>query len=305
MDPWTLRALTNRLPLRRGVLRATELVRRVQGQAAASDEWLAVREAGLGAIALNLSYPHHWAPFYFTRALHRQARRSALAGLIQRVLAPGGVFVDVGANFGFFSLLAAALAPRSTTLALEPEPSTFESLHRTIALSAVPQVRCERIALGECAGTASINVHRSNYGGHSMVWSGGSFAERREAPMQSFSGWIDSRADVDPEAVRLVKIDVERAEARVIAGMSAFLDAGHRPIIHCEVRGECREEADHADGRGQSPAKAGATALPVAAALAARGYRCGQLERSGALRELGPHAIRGVADLTFIHPDTA
>src|SRR5215210_1011896 len=54
--------------------------------------------------------------------------------LASRMLRPGDVFVDVGANWGYFSLAAAHwVGPRGTVIAFEPEPRLFELLAGNVA----------------------------------------------------------------------------------------------------------------------------------------------------------------------------
>ncbi len=56
-----------------------------------------------------------------------------VAGAVRRVLKPGELFVDVGANVGYFSLLAARLGGR--VIAFEPNPKCREEFARNIALN--------------------------------------------------------------------------------------------------------------------------------------------------------------------------
>ena len=49
--------------------------------------------------------------------------------LVLNLLEPGGVFVDVGANLGYFSILAAAcVGERGRVYAFEPDPDNFALL---------------------------------------------------------------------------------------------------------------------------------------------------------------------------------
>ena len=62
--------------------------------------------------------------------------------IVKRALPRGGTFVDVGANWGYFTLLAAGLVgPQGHVLAIEADPRMFDILSRSLALNDVPQLR--------------------------------------------------------------------------------------------------------------------------------------------------------------------
>lgn len=63
------------------------------------------------------------------------------------VLRPGSVFVDVGANWGYFSLVAAGLVGAAgRVVALEPEPRLFERLSSNVAMNGLRIVRPLQLA---------------------------------------------------------------------------------------------------------------------------------------------------------------
>ena len=62
------------------------------------------------------------------------AWQPALTAWLRRALAPGDVFVDVGANTGYFALLAAALVQDGgSVVAIEASPATHERLRTNLA----------------------------------------------------------------------------------------------------------------------------------------------------------------------------
>lgn len=71
---------------------------------------------------------------------------------LMRTLKPNELFVDVGANLGHFSLLAAGPA-RAEVIAIEPIPSTYRKLERNVKLNKLDErIRCLNIGLGEREG---------------------------------------------------------------------------------------------------------------------------------------------------------
>jgi FkbM family methyltransferase len=72
-----------------------------------------------------------------------------LSAWIERRLHPGDVFVDVGANMGYTSLLAArAVGPGGAVVAFEPAPETFAKLTGNLALNPSANVRAVQAAVG-------------------------------------------------------------------------------------------------------------------------------------------------------------
>lgn len=77
--------------------------------------------------------------------------------LFARVLRPGDAVADVGANIGWFSLLAARLTgPRGRVHAFEASRPTFALLGDNLSLNAAANVEPHLVAVGESAGQTSI-----------------------------------------------------------------------------------------------------------------------------------------------------
>src|SRR5262245_1288947 len=69
---------------------------------------------------------------YFGNRLYEASTTEFLC----RTLRPGGVFVDIGANHGYFTLLAASIVGSSgRVVAFEPNPHVFEELSAHVAMN--------------------------------------------------------------------------------------------------------------------------------------------------------------------------
>lgn len=138
------------------------------------------------------------------------------ARLLARVLSRHSLFIDIGANYGFYTLLAATQHPQLEVLALEPVEATFEVLKRNTELLALGNVRPHRLAAGEADGTASFHI--------SMAADNCGFSPHPAAPplrqVEVRTARLDTLlADRTPCPV-LVKIDVEGHELAVLRGMN-------------------------------------------------------------------------------------
>lgn len=147
-------------------------------------------------------------------------------------------FIDVGANVGFYSLLAALWSPTIQVVAFEPVPQIFSSLLRNVRLNRLDdRIRCENTALSSQSGTATLLLPLSN--GADPETTGTLVADgwqsrQNSARLQVKSERFDDYEQRSPMKVDLVKIDVEDFEADVLAGMRATL-LRDRPFIVCEV----------------------------------------------------------------------
>ncbi len=80
------------------------------------------------------------------------------ADFLGRILTSADLFVDVGAHYGFFSLLAGSLHPKLKILAIEPAPDTCALLRRNIELLNTSNVDLHRVAASDVAGRAKLVV---------------------------------------------------------------------------------------------------------------------------------------------------
>jgi FkbM family methyltransferase len=147
-----------------------------------------------------------------------------VADVIRAHLKPGQLFCDIGANIGYFSLLAAHLKAR--VVAFEPQPRCVQAIERNFSLNGFRPPDLHQIALSDQDGDMTLYLEGDgNSGAASMrVRNGETIAVRTRR--------LD---DVLEEKPALIKIDVEGAEVRALSGASRILSGPDRPIVICEV----------------------------------------------------------------------
>ncbi len=156
--------------------------------------------------------------------------------LLSHVLRPGMVFVDVGANDGYYTLFAARRVGSSGKV-VAVEPSTRERVHlrRNIARNKLDNVTVVPIALGACRKIAALRLAHGVHAGHNTF---GNFAHdgvQADNLEQVDVNTLDkAAADLELSRIDFVKIDVEGAEASVIDGARRVL-ATMRPMILLEI----------------------------------------------------------------------
>ena len=155
---------------------------------------------------------------------------------LDRVLKPGMVFVDVGANDGYYTLFAARRVGTSgRVVAAEPSSRERAHLQRNLGRNGLDNVTVVPAAIGASSGLADLHLAHGVHAGHNTL---GSFAHDdvvraslERVPIEPLDAII---ARLSLARVDFVKIDVEGAEARVIAGASTVLSS-MRPVLLLEV----------------------------------------------------------------------
>jgi len=137
--------------------------------------------------------------------------------VFNRLVGPGAVVVDVGANWGYFTLLAAERAGRNgRVFALEPNPALFERLQANVVENGFANVTCLDVAAADRSGEMPF-IGEGSIGNSGLSRFAGA-AERSDFVARTIQ--LDALLDDAAVAqVRLVKIDVEGAEVSVLAGM--------------------------------------------------------------------------------------
>jgi len=166
-------------------------------------------------------------PIAFHLAIDGEYERETM-NVIHAYLSPGGVFVDVGANVGLFSIPAAQYAgPRGRVVAAEASPEVFSYLQRNVRANNCSQVDCLQCAV--CASDGSVSFYPAPNEHFGMGSMGPQFnTEPIQVPARTLDGILEEKgiADVD-----VLKIDVEGFEAAVLKGAMRLLAGKCPPLI--------------------------------------------------------------------------
>ncbi|MEW5728726.1 MAG: FkbM family methyltransferase [Pseudomonadota bacterium] len=172
-----------------------------------------------------MAWPRH--DLYVGRSLDLYGEYGeAEVALFRQLVRPGAVVVEAGANIGTLTLpLARMVGPAGHVVALEPQRLIHQVLCANLALNAVENVTALRAAAGASAGV--LRVPAISY--RSKVNFGGVAAGTEEGEACPVTT-IDA---LGLSACAFIKIDVEGAEAEVVAGAAGTLHA-HRPVLYVE-----------------------------------------------------------------------
>jgi FkbM family methyltransferase len=150
--------------------------------------------------------------------------------LLTSWLQPGDVFYDLGANVGYFTLVASRLVgPAGHVYAIEPSPTTARALRANVERNALANVTVVEAAAGREDGRA-----------HLDPVDGEASQSARLLPAATTGGVavrvvsIDSLVRGGARPPDVIKIDVEGAEEDAVLGMCATL-AERSPSVVCEI----------------------------------------------------------------------
>lgn len=142
----------------------------------------------------------------------------------------GGVFVDVGANFGWYSCLFARIAgDRGRVFLFEPESGNADLLAKNLELNDARNCKLFRAAVGNEPGTAFLQMaHRRNPGAHSLIKGGYSEGEV-EVPVVTLDDAL--LPHLESSAVSLLKMDIEGFELQALRGATRVLERTNAIIL--------------------------------------------------------------------------
>jgi FkbM family methyltransferase len=288
----SVRAITKHVPFRAAATIFTTALSAL-GRDRRPAEWLVSEGVdGYPSMELNVSSPFQRRMFYFPRAYWERLMGLPFGKFIATTLKEGQVFLDIGANIGFYTLFAAQrVGPSGRVFAFEPDPMTFESLRRSTEQNGFAWARCVNVALSDREGELPFFTV-SDGSAHSLVPEIARRAKRYSGQVPVRVTRLDDllgEGTLDVPRIDLIKIDVEGEEPRTVAGMLGTLQKLGHPLVWAEVRGP------------KGSTRAPNTYPKVAAELAKIGYRPLQY-RKGILHQVAEGDIVGREDVLFRYP---
>src|SRR5690349_21100394 len=183
--------------------------------------------------------------FLLTRApgLYAELLRLRPASLDKRVflrlLRPGDIVFDVGANLGYYTVLFSHLVGRHGAVhAFEPVPATFQRLEAAVgSLGRFGNVHLRRAAVTDRPGPVTLYMPGDDHGQASLThhsagsWTSGAAVTTHDAEGLTLDDYVRER---QLPALSFLKCDVEGAELPALRGAAGTL-ARFRPILHLEV----------------------------------------------------------------------
>ena len=159
--------------------------------------------------------------------LYKDRLEAGPIGMLRQYVRPKTYVIDVGANIGFFTRrFAAWVSEGGKVIAVEAESENYAGLRRAVAEAGLIElVETIQAAVAETTGEGLLEINPGHPGDHKLGTTGVPVAMTTIDDLLGARGW--------PE-VSLIKVDVQGAEARVLAGAHQALER-FRPALFLEL----------------------------------------------------------------------
>lgn len=158
-----------------------------------------------------------------------------LGDLIKRILQPGDVFLDIGANIGYFSLLAANNEPTSKIISFEPVKNLFQKLEENISVNNIKNITALNVAIGDIDEERELFISAADNLGMSSFHQPENYSGKKEkVKVISIDSWFKTAR---LSRVDLIKLDIEGSELAALKGMQKILQ-NFKPLIIAEINPE-------------------------------------------------------------------
>jgi FkbM family methyltransferase len=152
---------------------------------------------------------------------------------LARLIKPGDVFYDIGANIGFFSVICARLVgPEGQVYAFEPVPENVHILENNLEFNRFKQATVIPKAVSSVSGQGELLL--SHHPGGSALSIGDVPVDMKGSMKVALVSIDDLVFEGNFRPPDVIKIDVEGAEADVLAGLTRTLQQV-RPTVLYEI----------------------------------------------------------------------
>lgn len=135
--------------------------------------------------------------------------------VLLKLLKPGDVFLDIGANIGYYTVIASVVVGDSgKVFSFEPDPDNFALLESNANLNSLKNACLVNAALSSATSAGALYLNPENCGDHQVHDPDGS---RDRVPIQLLHG--SDFLEQHISSVNFIKIDTQGAEVEVLSGL--------------------------------------------------------------------------------------
>ena len=210
----------------------------------------------------GVRYRAHFKDNAHERKLVFQGRRLDRWHLraLKPFLRPGGTFVDIGANCGFFALNAARfMADSGRVLAIEPSRELAARLRENVRLNGLRSVLVREVATGDSRGLAAREASAADHGSAAFTAVG---AEQDGIAAVEMIPLLDIVQHAGLDRIDALKIDIEGMEDRALVAFFASapqnlwpraiaLEISHRQLWRTDVVADLEDRGYRVITRGR------------------------------------------------------
>lgn len=167
---------------------------------------------------------------------------------LREVLSPGGTFVDIGANLGWFSLLGASITgPAGRVIAIEPNPLNVALLRDSAKDNGFENIDMLTVALAARPGAVALETDGSN--GRVITVDGPPAEPLAVSFVVAAQRLDDLLSEAGVTRVDVIKIDVEGAEPLALRGAGATITRD-RPVLISEFHPVALDSSPWGNAKG-------------------------------------------------------
>ena len=201
-----------------------------------SDAWVSLPNG------LNLRYVTEIPGAGVEPDVYRGTYEPSTTKLIVENMPQSGVFIDVGANMGWYSLHVAHHCKQSTIHAFEPGQLAYSNLTRNVERNGFEErILLHNIVASDRCGIEQFTTNQVGHALNHVLRSGSTALPSTEVESITLDHYVDQ---ITLEQVDIIKADVEGAELLVISGASNLLEKFHPKLI-LEVNPEWMDRFGH------------------------------------------------------------
>jgi len=157
-------------------------------------------------------------------------------GELTKRLGRGSVFLDVGSYFGYYALeVAQRMGDGVTVHAFEPAPNNFKQLMGNVALNGYATLKAHNVAIGDVEGAVGFEGAPEANGGTGRIVESSGGPDVEKVRCVTLDGFVEAEGITRVDGM---KIDVEGAETRVLAGGRRTLER-FKPTLVVEYNPPC------------------------------------------------------------------
>lgn len=158
----------------------------------------------------------------------------AMCRTLERHLQPGSTFIDLGANEGYFSIIAGRICgPTGRVLAIEPQLRLLQVIEQNLNLNGLTNVSILNRAIGNCECDSEIYLTPSTLTGGSGFHNHSRYRLRKQkVTVTTLAKVLEDQAI---HHVDLMKIDIEGHEFEALLGSPTVLESNRVKCIALEL----------------------------------------------------------------------
>ncbi len=210
-----------------------------------------------------------------------------LGDLLKKMLRPNDVFIDIGANIGYFSLFSATISPSIKVISFEPVKDLFQKMKENFSINNTKNIVAINAAAGEINEQGELFLSAPDNLGMSSFQQPENYSGRKEkVELVAIDDWFRKSGLTK---IDLVKLDIEGSELAALKGMRRVLEE-QRPALIVEINPE-------------TLSLFGLKPLNIYNYLNQFNFDGFLISENGGLQHLNSSEISQTVNVLFIHPD--